>query len=212
MSEKNPRASGVKFSEFAEASGEGIEGVGLKGGQNVRFPLTTDAIQVNPNQFRDAKGRFAAPPDELEKIKNQRDVNLYLSQKIDGIEFPPGTIVGEEPEAPIEPGTLWFDLSTEQLYVRVNDEWYKSTNLDELYEAISQGQVEQEDIKERLEELEDDLGAIGKHRYSCVGEATVQDGQFNLLKEDGADSCNREAAFITLSSTDYDGRPVLVEN
>ena len=125
----------------------------------------------------------------------------------------PGTIVGEEPEAPIEPGTLWFDLSTEQLYVRVNDEWYKSTNLDELYEAISQGQVEQEDIKERLEELEDDLGAIGKHRCSCVGTVAVEDGQFNLLKEDGVPTTvTAEAAFISLSSTDYDGRPVLVEN
>jgi len=45
-------------------------------------PLTTDLVAVNPNQFRDAKGRFAPTPKELESIDNQRDVNEFLYGKI----------------------------------------------------------------------------------------------------------------------------------
>ena len=213
MSDQDTKATGTKFSQFPVVEGDGIEGVGLKDGGNVRFALTTDAIAVNPDTFRDAKGRYAAPPEELENIKNQRDVNVFLSSKIDSIEFPPGTVVGEEPEAPIEEGVLWFDTSTEQLYVRVGGEWLKTTNLDELSQAIGQGQAEQEDIKERLEELEDDLGAIGKHRYELTASAVVNNGQFNMLDAEGNfTNVTADAAFITLSSLDYDERPVPVDN
>jgi hypothetical protein len=45
-------------------------------------PITTDLVAVNPNQFRDAKGRFAPTPKELEGIDNQRDVNEFLYGKI----------------------------------------------------------------------------------------------------------------------------------
>ena len=45
-------------------------------------PVTTDLVTVNPNQFRDAKGKFAPTPKELEGIDNQRDVNEFLYGKI----------------------------------------------------------------------------------------------------------------------------------
>ena len=48
-------------------------------------PLTTDLVAVNPNQFRDAKGRFAPTPKELEGIDNQRDVNEFLYGKIEEV-------------------------------------------------------------------------------------------------------------------------------
>ncbi|MCH1600092.1 MAG: hypothetical protein L7S70_06905, partial [Pseudomonadales bacterium] len=48
-------------------------------------PLTTDLVAVNPNQFRDAKGKFAPTPKELEGIDNQRDVNEFLYGKIEEV-------------------------------------------------------------------------------------------------------------------------------
>ena len=84
--EKTPRTDIVKFSDFADATGEGIEGVGLKNGQNVRFALTTDAVAVNPNTFRNDKGQFIGTPDELADLKNQRDVNEFFYNAINDIE------------------------------------------------------------------------------------------------------------------------------
>ena len=47
-----------KYSQFSKVTGPGIQGVGLKDGNNVRFDLTTDAIATNPDVIlRDAKGR-----------------------------------------------------------------------------------------------------------------------------------------------------------
>ena len=84
--EKEGRVVQKKFSDFSSVSGEGIEGVGLKDGQNVRFNLTTDAISVNPNPFRNAKGQFIGTPEELDGLKNQRDVNEFLYNAISDIE------------------------------------------------------------------------------------------------------------------------------
>ena len=86
MSEQDPRATGTKFSQFPAASGEGIEGVGLKDGKNVRFELTTDSIKVNPEPFRNSKGQFIGTPEELADIDNQRDVNNFLYNAINEIE------------------------------------------------------------------------------------------------------------------------------
>jgi hypothetical protein len=84
--EKTPRTDIVKFSQFTSVSGGEIEGVGLRDGQNVRFNLTTDAIRVNPNPFRNAKGQFIGTPEELEALENQRDVNEFLYNAISDIE------------------------------------------------------------------------------------------------------------------------------
>jgi hypothetical protein len=75
-----------KFSQFPTASGEGVQGVGIKDGNNVKFDLTTDSISVNPNQFRNAKGQFIGTPEELEELKNQRDVNEFFYNAINDIE------------------------------------------------------------------------------------------------------------------------------
>ena len=78
---------GTKFSQFASTSGEGITGVGIANGKNVKFALTTDAVSVNPNPFRNAKnGQFIGTPEELAALKNQRDVNEFLYGAISDIE------------------------------------------------------------------------------------------------------------------------------
>jgi hypothetical protein len=75
-----------KFSQFPTATGEGIQGVGIKDGNNVKFELTTDSIKVNPEPFRNEKGQFIGTPEELADIENQRDVNNFLYQAINDIE------------------------------------------------------------------------------------------------------------------------------
>jgi hypothetical protein len=75
-----------KFSQFPTATGDGIQGVGIKDGNNVKFELTTDSIKVNPEPFRNAKGQFIGTPEELADIENQRDVNNFLYQAINDIE------------------------------------------------------------------------------------------------------------------------------
>ena len=86
MSDQDTKAAGTKFSQFPVVDGEGVEGVGLKDGQNVRFNITTDSVAVNPNPFRNARGQFAPTPQELENINNQRDVNEFLYEKIQQVE------------------------------------------------------------------------------------------------------------------------------
>jgi len=76
-----------KFSQFPEATGEGIQGVGLKDGNNVRFELTTDSIKVNPEPFRNSKGQFIGTPEELAGLENQRDVNNFLYEAINDIDI-----------------------------------------------------------------------------------------------------------------------------
>lgn len=72
---------GVKFSGFTEIEPDAeqkMEVVGLRDGENVRAELTTDLVSVNPNAFRDRKGRFAPAPEDLEGLTNQRGVNELL--------------------------------------------------------------------------------------------------------------------------------------
>ena len=171
--------TGTKFSQFKRIeSSENLEVVGVEGPVNVRMPLRTSNIATDPDValFDDQQA-----PD----LKNQLEVNRYLAAKIDGIEFPPGTIVGEEPEAPVEAGTLWFDISTEQLYVRVGDEWFKSTNLDELYEAISQGEALQSEILGRVEAGEDKQAVIETNAMTKGGAQTLTDDSWSIKTGDG---------------------------
>ena len=48
--------------------------------------ITTDLIVVNPSTFRNSKGQFIGTPEDLENIKNQRDVNEFLYKAIESIE------------------------------------------------------------------------------------------------------------------------------
>jgi len=79
---------GTKFTSFQTANNaDPISGVGLQNGKNVKFELTTDAVAVNPNPFRNAKnGQFIGTPEELANLKNQRDVNEFFYNAISDIE------------------------------------------------------------------------------------------------------------------------------
>jgi len=87
VGESAPSSVGKKFSDFTVFNGENVTAVGIDAsGHNVKFDLTTDVVGVNPNPFRNAKGQFIGTPEELEALKNQRDVNEFLYQAISDIE------------------------------------------------------------------------------------------------------------------------------
>ena len=137
-----------KFSQFPTASGENIQGVGIKDGNNVKFDLTTDSIKVNPNPFRNAKGQFIGTPEELEALKNQRDVNEFFYNAINDIEMgdvdlPPGTIVSEDPPEDPEEGLCWYDTGRLELFVYANDGWFPCSPLGARVEA---GEIKQQQI------------------------------------------------------------------
>ena len=75
-----------KFSQFTKVTDGPIDVVGLKDGDNVKAELTTDLVAVNPSTFRNDKGQFIGTPEELEALKNQRDVNEFLYKSISDIE------------------------------------------------------------------------------------------------------------------------------
>ena len=146
--EKTPRTDIVKFSDFATADGEGIEGVGLKGGQNVRFALTTDSVQVNPNPFRNAKGQFAPTPEELAKLKNQRDVNEFLYAQIEKVEGGEINLDGYATTEQLTQVNDASELRDEALNTKIEDE---STQNTAAHAAFTAGLADHED---RITELE----------------------------------------------------------
>ena len=184
---------GTKFSQFPSTSGEGITGVGVAGGQNVQFALTTDAISVNPNPFRNSKnGQFIGTPEELAALKNQRDVNEFLYGAISDIEsgdidlegyateewvedqlgeLPPGTVVSDTaPEDP-EEGQCWYDTVRLELFVFAEDAWLPCSPLGA---RVEQGEAVQAQIIDQIQEslveqqtLKNKVsaleGAIGEH-------------------------------------------------
>jgi hypothetical protein len=180
---KEGTQGGTKFSQFASTSGEGITGVGIQGGKNVKFELTTDAIAVNPNPFRNAKnGQFAATPKELENIKNQRDVNEFLYERIvdieaGDIEIPPGTIVSDTPPADPEEGQGWYDTGRLELFVYANDGWFPCSPLGA---RIEEGEIVQAQILERLETGESRQETIATEIVHALGEQSAIEGRVKV--------------------------------
>ena len=212
-----------KFSQFPTATGDGIQGVGIKDGNNVKFDLTTDSIKVNPEPFRNARGQFVGTPEELADIENQRDVNNFLYQAINDIEageidIPPGTIVSEDPPEDVEEGQCWYDTGRLELFVYAEGAWLPCSPLGARVDAgeelqaqilsrVEVGEQEQEQLKSKVKALE---GAVGEHSLVfTMLNANVRDGEFNL--KDGAMQLTNtlsSADYIGLSSTDRDGNTV----
>lgn len=221
MSDQEPKATGTKFSQFTVVEGDGVQGVGLKDGQNVRFNLTTDAVAVNPNPFRNARGQFAPTPQELENINNQRDVNEFLYGRIENIEageLPLGTIVSEDPPENPEEGLCWYDTGRLELFVYADGGWFPCSPLGARVDAgealqaqilsrVEAGEEEQEQLKSKVKALE---GAVGEHSLVfTMLNANVRDGEFNL--KDGAMQLTNtlsSADYIGLSSTDRNGNTI----
>jgi hypothetical protein len=199
MSDQDTKAAGTKFSQFTVVDGEGVQGVGLKDGQNVRFNITTDAVAVNPNPFRDAKGRYALTPKELENINNQRDVNEFLYEKIQQVEageIPPGTIVSEDPPENPEEGQCWYDTGRLELFVYADGGWFPCSPLGARVDA---GEALQAEILSRVEageatqttisgQLDDKLDKTGGTKNKMAGALYMGGNKIAGLKTPELDS------------------------
>ena len=164
MSEQDIKATGTKFSQFAEVGGDGVHGVGLKDGQNVRFDLTTDAIAVNPNPFRNAKGQFIGTPEELEALKNQRDVNEFLYNAISDIEQGDIDLEGYATEAQLNEVDSASIFRDEALKTQA-DEWdvvNTAAHLkleDQILRCYAWSQGDNESLERQLTKVDEDLQA-----------------------------------------------------
>jgi hypothetical protein len=183
MSDQDTKAAGTKFSQFPAVDGEGVQGVGLKDGQNVRFNITTDSVAVNPNPFRNARGQFAPTPQELENINNQRDVNEFLYEKIQQVEageIPPGTIVSEDPPENPEEGLCWYDTGRLELFVYADGGWFPCSPLGARVEA---GEALQAQILVRVEAGEAKQATIESSALKTSGSNAVDTSW--RIKSDG---------------------------
>ena len=164
MSDQDTKATGTKFSQFAEVGGDGVQGVGLKDGQNVRFDLTTDAIAVNPNPFRNAKGQFIGTPEELEALKNQRDVNEFLYNAISDIEQGDIDLEGYATEAQLNEVDSASIFRDEALKTQA-DEWdvvNTAAHLkleDQILRCYAWSQGDNESLERQLTKVDEDLQA-----------------------------------------------------
>jgi hypothetical protein len=164
-----------KFSQFPTATGDGIQGVGIKGGNNVKFDLTTDSIKVNPEPFRNARGQFVGTPEELADIENQRDVNNFLYQAINDIEageidIPPGTIVSEDAPEDVEEGQCWYDTGRLELFVYADGGWFPCSPLGARVDA---GEALQAQILARVEAGEAKQATIESSALKTSGNNTI---------------------------------------
>ena len=227
-----------KYSQFPKVQGEGIQGVGLKDGNNVRFDLTTDAIKINPSSFRSDGDPLIGTPEELENLSNQRDVNEFFYKAISDIEAGEIDLDGyateewvteqidaipevEIPEVDLD-GYATEEWVTEKigpigerveagevLQGEIVKQIQQALNDQEvLEEKVEEGQKEQEELKDKVAALE---GSVGHHRLNFVMRLGVRSGEFALLDDQGAAAVRiSDAKFIILSDTDADGSPIQI--
>jgi hypothetical protein len=168
-------------------------------GSRAWAPVTTDLVAVNPNPFRDAKGRYALTPKELENINNQRDVNEFLYEKIQQVEageIPPGTIVSEDPPENPEEGLCWYDTGRLELFVYAQGGWFPCSPLGARVDA---GEALQAQILSRVEageatqatisgQLDDKLDKTGGTKNKMAGALYMGGNKIAGLKTPELDS------------------------
>jgi len=173
--EKTPRTDIVKFSDFADATGEGIEGVGLKNGQNVRFALTTDAVAVNPNTFRNDKGQFIGTPDELADLKNQRDVNEFFYNAINDIEAGDVNLDGYVTDEQLAQVNEASEFRDDALSQRIDDESAENTAAHLVLTQLTEKNLERIEANyTRIKNNEARIDVLESHHADPVSEGTLK--------------------------------------
>ena len=190
-------------------------------------PATTDLIETNGMlMFRDAKGRFAPTPEELEELNNQLKVNRFIWEKIQELDVKAGG-VAISPSPPSDPdnGMFWFDNTEDVMQLFIwhtdSDAWIPvapPTTLEgrvtageatqqAIIDQIQESLVEQEALKDKVSALE---GAIGDHSLLFTStNSNPREGEFNL-KNSGYQTVTylSDAQYITLNGTDRDGNTI----
>ena len=176
-----------KYSQFSKVTGPGIQGVGLKDGNNVRFDLTTDAIATNPDVIlRDAKGRFRSA-DGLEDLTNQLKVNRFLANEVDLINeaiasLQAGSVVVQDDPPDIEAdGQLWYSSNRLELFISYGGAWISTSPLESRIEA---GEALQAEILARVEAGEAKQATIETNAMTKGGAQTLTEDHWSI-KDDG---------------------------
>ena len=217
---KTRATTGVKFSAFKQVGpqeGNPVEVVGLRDGENVRAPLTTDLIETNPGiTFRNAKGQFAAVDPGVTELTNQLKVNRYLYDRM----IERGVTIDVVPPEVYAEGTFWFcnreDSMQLFVYHEDSDAWIPVAPPATISDRVAKGEETQGAILEAVGELETKVsaleGAVGEHALVFSSALTPEDGEFTITI-DGMSASNTLSGgnVITMSGTDRNGNSIAID-
>ena len=218
---KTRATTGVKFSAFKQVGpqdGNPVEVVGLRDGENVRAPLTTDLIETNPGiTFRNSKGQFASPDPGVTELTNQLKVNRYLYDRM----LERGVTIDVAPPDIYADGTFWFcNLeSSMQLFVyhEESDAWIPVAPPATISDRVAAGEETQAGLVEAVGELETKVtaleGAVGEHSLIFNPDRTTpRAGEF-VTKDGGNQVVNTlsDAAIIHIAPEDRNGGSIAID-
>ena len=218
---KTRATTGGKFSAFKQVGpqeGNPVEVVGLRDGENVRAPLTTDLIETNPGiTFRNAKGQFASPDPSVGELTNQLKVNRYLYDRM----LERGVTIDVDPPEIYADGTFWFcnDENSMQLFVyhADSDAWIPVAPPASISDRVAAGEDVQSGLVEAVSELETKVtaleGAVGEHSLIFNPDRTTpRAGEF-VTKDGGNQVVNTlsAASIIHISPEDRNGGAIAID-
>ena len=218
---KTRATTGVKFSAFKQVGpqeGNPVEVVGLRDGENVRAPLTTDLVETNPAiTFRNAKGQFAAVDASVTELTNQLKVNRYLYDRM----VERGVTIDVTPPDIYADGTFWFCNSEDSMQLFVyhedSDAWIPVAPPATISDRVAKGEEAQAGLIEAVGQLETKVtaleGAVGEHSLIFnPNRTTPRAGEF-VTKDGGNQVVNTlsAASIMHIAPEDRNGGSIAVD-
>jgi len=170
----------VDLSGYVRRPGSTLQGSWLvykeeSNGAKLWAPVTTDLVAVNPNIFRDAKGRFAPTPAELENIENQRDVNEFLYdaiQKVESGEIDLDGYATEEQLREVEDASVVRDDA-------LNNKIEQESNLNTAAHLKIEDQINwlEQHYQQADQNLQDQIDALGLPAGTIVSDTAPADAE-----------------------------------
>jgi hypothetical protein len=101
----------------------------------------------------------------------------WVTEQIDAIELPVGTIVSEDPPENPEEGLCWYDTGRLELFVYANDGWFPCSPLGA---RVEEGEVVQAQILQRLDTGESRQETIAAEIVHALGEQSAIEGRVKV--------------------------------
>ena len=192
--------------------------MGLRDGENVRAPLTTDLIETNPGiTFRNAKGQFAAVDPGVTELTNQLKVNRYLYDRM----LERGVTIDVVPPDIYAEGTFWFcnreDSMQLFVYHEESDAWIPVAPPATIADRVAAGEDIQSGLVQAVGELETKVtaleGAVGEHSLIFNPDRTTpRAGEF-VTKDGGNQVVNTlsAASIIHIAPEDRNGGSIAID-
>ena len=188
-------------------------------------PATTDLIETNGNlMFRDAKGRFAPTPEELDEITTQLKANRFMWEKIQSLDVDKsGIYIGPLPPSEDDRanGMFWFCNSENSMQLFVfhedSDAWIPVAPPATISDRVARGEDVQSGLIEAVGELETKVtaleGAVGEHSLIFnPNRTTPRAGEF-VTKDGGNQVVNTlsAASIMHISPEDRNGGAIAID-